>query len=230
MHPELKSELEQIKLELLEMAAHVERNISDAVSALTERDRGLAATVPKRDPVIDLMEIEIDRHCHGALARFRPVASDLRFLATALKIVKDLERVGDLAGDICKHATRVLEEVPPKELVEASSMARIAVLMLHKALDAFVHRDVNLARQVIADDDEVDRLHDLVFDELCTMMARESDKVVQATHLLYITNFLERVGDHSCNIAEMVIFMVDGADVRHYEKVRPLIDRRSESD
>ena len=230
MDRKLKNALEDIKLELLEMAAHVERNISDAVLALTEKDKGLAETVPKRDPVVDLMEISVDRHCHGALVSFRPVGSDLRFLATALKIVKVLERVGDLAGDICKHATKVFENPPSRELVEASTMARIAVKMLGRALDAFVNRDVSLAREVMADDDEVDRLHDLVFESLCTVMRRESDKIVSATHLLYISNFLERVGDHSANIAEMVIFMVDGADVRHFEKVKPLIRGRGGSD
>ena len=227
MDQKLNNSLEDIKLELLEMAAHVERNISDAVLALVEKDKELAEAVPKRDPVVDLMEISVDRHCHGALARFRPIGSDLRFLATALKIVKDLERVGDLAGDICKHATKVFDNLPSKELVEASTMARIAVRMLGRALDAFVNRDVDLAREVMADDDEVDRLHDLVFESLCTVMRRESDKIVSATNLLYISNFLERVGDHSANIAEMVIFMVDGADVRHFEKVKPLIRDRS---
>jgi len=229
MDQKLKNSLENIKLELLEMAAHVERNISDAVLALIEKDKELAEAVPQRDPVVDLMEISLDRHCHGALT-LRPIGSDLRFLATALKIVKDLERVGDLAGDICKHATKVFDDFPSRELVETSTMARIAVRMLGRALDAFVNRDVSLAREVMDDDDEVDRLHDLVFESLCTAMRHESDKIASATHLLYIANFLERVGDHSANIAEMVIFMVDGADVRHFEKVKPLIQARGDSD
>ncbi len=222
---ELHKELGELKIELLEMATHVERNISETITALIERDSDRLAEIPGRDPMVDLMEIQIDRRCHHLLVRFRPVASHLRFLATALKIVKDLERVGDLAGDISKYAAVVVQEVPLPKVIDVSTMARSALRMLKSSLDAFVRGDVDLARQVIRDDDEVDRLHDVIFEELSELMESEPAKTPQAASLLYINNFVERIGDHSSNIAEMVIFMVAGEDVRHLEKVKPLIDR-----
>ena len=222
---DLAKELGELKIELMEMAAHVERNISDTITALIERDLDRLAEIPGRDPVVDLREIKIDRRCHHLLVRFRPVGSDLRLLATALKIVKDLERVGDLAADIAKYAAVIVPEVPLRGVIDVSSMARIALRMLKNSLDAFVQGNVEQARQVIRDDDEVDRLHDVVFSELSDLMKSDPAKTPQAACLLYINNFVERIGDHSSNIAEMVIFMVAGEDVRHLEKVKHLIDQ-----
>lgn len=222
---ELAKELGKLKVELMEMAAHVERNISDSIAALIERDANQLAGIAGRDPEVDLMEIQIDRACHHLLVRFRPVGSDLRFLAIALKLVKDLERVGDLAVDIAKYASMMIHEVPPKEVVDVSTMARIALRMLTQSLDAIVRGDLEQANQVIKDDDEVDRLHDLIFKELSDLMKNDPTKISQSVCLLYINNFVERIGDHSSNIAEMVIFMIAGKDVRHLEKIKPLREK-----
>lgn len=227
MDTKFQEELDSLKRQLLEMGAKVERNIGDAIQALIRRDGALAEEVRLRDPEIDLTEIQIDQHCLNILALHQPVARDLRFIATALKIVKDLERIGDMSKDICNRALAVLEEEPIRSLVEFPHLALCAQKMLKKALDAFVRQDVALAHEVLRDDDEVDELHDRVFSDLIVAMIRDSSKIARATHLIYVTKYLERIGDHSCNMAEMVIFMVKGEDIRHMEKIRKLVERKA---
>lgn len=215
-----------MKQELLRMGSQVERNIGDAIQALIRRDPALAEEVRGRDPEIDLTEILIDQHCLNLLALHQPVARDLRFIATAMKIVKDLERIGDMSKDICLRALAVISEPPIPGLEEFPELADCAKKMLTKALDAYVRSDVELANEVIADDDRVDELHDRVFSDLIVVMIRDREKIAQATHLIYVTKYLERIGDHSSNMAEMVIFMVKGEDVRHMEKIRKLVESR----
>jgi phosphate transport system protein len=230
MDRKFEEELEELKQELLEVGAKIERNIADAIQALVERDPRLAAAVAGRDPEIDLAEIRIDEHCLSVLALRQPVARDLRFIATALKIVKDMERIGDMAKDIAGHAESLAREVPLEIAPDIPILARSAQGMLNKALDAFVNRDPEMARAVIRDDDVVDELHRQVIDETIQLMLEKRDLIGPYTQLLYITKYLERIGDHSSNIAEMVVFMVEGKDIRHHEKIKGMRGTRTDAD
>jgi phosphate transport system protein len=222
MDRKFEEELEELKEELLEVGAKIERNIADAIQALMEQDARLAAEVSRRDPEIDLAEIRIDEHCLSVLALRQPVARDLRFIATALKIVKDMERIGDMAKDIAGHAESLSRESPLEIAPDIPVLAQSAQHMLNKALDAFVNRDPEMARDVIRDDDVVDELHKQVIDEIIQLMLQKQDLIGPYTQLLYVTKYLERIGDHSSNIAEMVVFMVEGKDIRHYEKIKSI--------
>lgn len=222
MQPKIQEQIEVLNRELLAMGARVEQNIGDAVRALTERDADLARSVAGRDPAVDMAEIRIDRHCLDILALYQPVARDLRFVATAMKIVKDLERVGDTAKDIAQHVLEILACGSVHDSEELTGISRRAQRMLSRALDAFVRQDVALARGVIAEDDAVDHWFDTIFERVKQLIQSEPARGASALHLLAVAKYLERTGDHSCNIAEMVVFLVEGEDIRHYEKLRRL--------
>lgn len=222
MERKFQEELDDLKQQLLSMGAKVEKNIADAISALINRDRNLAQDVLTRDPEIDSMEVHIDEECFSVLALRQPVARDLRFITTALKIVKDMERIGDMAVDIAERALEIMKEPPIKPYVDLPIMAESAQNMLRRALEAFINRDVVLARQVCADDDQVDDLHDRIFDELTQIMVRNPNTVEQASYLIHVIKYIERIGDHSANVAEMVVFMVEGQDIRHFQKLKGL--------
>lgn len=222
MEKKLQGELEELKSQLLAMSAKVERNIEDAVRTLIDGDLELARSIRTRDVEIDAAEIAIDEHCYTLLALQQPVARDLRFLATALKIVKDLERVGDMASNIADRAVLVLKGPPLAPLPDLLGMATAARNMLREALDAYLLRDPELARRVIAEDDEVDDLLERLFDELIGRMADDPSIIGSGIQLSYIIKYLERIGDHSSNIAEMVVFMVEGKDIRHRDKLKAL--------
>ncbi len=225
MERKFEEELEEIKQGLLSLGTKVERNFGDAIAALVERDPVVAEDVISRDPLVDLAEIQLDEHCFYMLARRQPVARDLRFIATTLKIVKDLERVGDMASDIAEHVLALLRYPAVHSLADISEMARLAQDMLKRALDAFVGRDPELARSVIADDDKVDQMHVKIWDELVALMSEDRDSIPAAPHLFAIIKYLERLGDHSSNVAEMVVFLVEGKDIRHSEKIRAIRER-----
>jgi phosphate transport system protein len=222
MDRKFEEELEEIKQELLTVGAQVERNISDAIQSLYDRNPQLAREVISRDPFIDLTEIRIDELCLSILARRQPVARDLRFIATSLKIVKDLERIGDMAKDISEHSLAILKESPLRDFPDLFRMASYAQSMLKRALDAFVDRDPALARQVIGDDDRVDEIHGRIWQEIVQTMKAEPEFTAGLAHLFLVAKYLERIGDHSSNIAEMVVFLVEGKDIRHFEKVKSL--------
>ncbi len=222
MERKFEEELEELKQELLRIGAQVERNIGDALQSLMTRDPDLAREVISRDPAIDFSEIHIDEVCLSILARRQPVARDLRFITTSFKIVKDLERIGDMSKDISEHVLEILRQPPVRDFGDLSPMAAFALSMLKRALDAFVNRDPALARQVIADDDQVDDRHAQLWTEIVEAMKAEPHLIVPLTHLFSIAKYVERIGDHSSNVAEMVVFMVEGKDIRHYEKVRAL--------
>ncbi len=225
MERKFEEELEEIKQSLLSLGSKVERNFGDAITALIERDPVMAEDVISRDPLVDLAEIQLDEHCFYMLARRQPVARDLRFIATTLKIVKDLERVGDMASDIAEHVLALLRYPVVRSFPEIPEMARLAQQMLKRALDAFVKRDPELARSVITDDDKVDEMHVRIWDELVVFMSKEPDSIPAAPHLFAIIKYLERLGDHSSNVAEMVVFLVEGKDIRHSEKIRAIRER-----
>lgn len=215
-------ELNILKEKLLSMAAQVEENIEDAIRGLREKDRTLLSDVVGRDAEVDLLEVEVDRVCFSLLALQQPVARDLRFITTAMKIVKDIERVGDMSTNIAKHGLKLLDKPPIQIPPDFTDMTQAARKMLSQALDAFVNRDVELARYVLEMDDEVDNLHKKVISETIDQMVENTELIDSLTHIMSVAKFLERIGDHSANIAEMVVFMVKGEDIRHAEKLKEL--------
>jgi len=210
-----EQQLRLLKDKLLLMSHQAEQMISDAMRARGERKPSVADEVISRDDTVDQLEVEIDTLCYEILALEQPVASDLRFLATALKIVRDLERIGDTAVNIAERARELIREPELKKLVALPIMAEAAQRILKESLDAFVNSDADLAEKVIKEDKDVDDLYEQIFRELLTYMIEDTRNISRALKLIFIAKHLERVGDHSANIAEMVVFMVRGQDIRH---------------
>jgi phosphate transport system protein len=208
-------ELQELKQEILYLGATVEEMIANAMRSLVERDSDLARRVIETDRTVDSAEMSIDHLCLNILALRQPAGSDLRFVATALKMVTDLERIGDVTVNIAERAIELNQEPPLKPYIDIPRMSQAAANMLHRALDAFVNRNTDEARAVLAADDEVDKLHVQLFRELLTYMIEEPKNVTRALRILFIAKYLERIADHSTNIAQMVIFMNEGRDVRH---------------
>jgi len=210
-----EQQLRKIRDRLLVMSDKAEKALQEAMRALVERSPSLAAEVIERDDEIDRMEIEIDELALQTLALEQPVASDLRFLATVLKIVRDLERIGDIAVNSAERAREILTEPELKPLVDLPIMSRMAQESLRRSLDAFVNGDVDLAEQIIRDDLRLDYMYEQILRELLTYMLEDPQTISRCVKLMFIAKGLERVGDHSANIAEMVIFLVRGKDIRH---------------
>lgn len=212
---EYAAELEQLHEQLLLMGAKVEQMIAGSMRALSERDSALARHIIEYDHQINRLEIQIDGLCLHALARRQPVASDLRLIAVALKLVTDLERIGDACVSICERVVELNLEPAMESYVDLPRMAETAQGMVHDALDAFVHGDVEGAREVIDRDRVVDAYYGQIFRELLTQMMEDSHTIYRAVRAQAIAKYLERIGDHATNVAEMVIFMAVGKDVRH---------------
>jgi phosphate transport system protein len=212
-HYELQLRL--LKDKLLLMGHHAEQMIADAIKALVERRPSLASEIIERDDTLDKLEIEIDNLCYQILALEQPVARDLRFIATALKIVKDIERIGDTGVNIAERAVELIQEPDLKRLIDIPMMAAAAQRILKDSLDAFVNSDADLAEKVIKDDQVIDALYEQIFRELLTYMFEDTRNISRVLKLIFIAKHLERIGDHSANIAEMVIFLVRGQDIRH---------------
>src|SRR6516162_5487305 len=198
------------------MAGLVETAISRSVRSLVDQDRELAEQVIRDEPKINRMEMEIDGMVTRLLALRQPVAKDLRFLTAALKINTDLERIGDLAQHIAERSISLMHHPLVKPMVDIPSMATLVQSMLLRTLDAFVRGDEALARSVLLSDDEVDNLRDGVYAELLATMQRDPGIVPAAVDLIFVARNLERIGDHATNIAEDVVFLVKGVDVRHH--------------
>ncbi len=211
----LDEELEQLKDRLLRMGALVESQVSDAIRALVERDSDLARKTIAGDHRVNALDVEIDEGCLNILALRQPAARDLRFVTTAMKITTDLERIGDMAEDICERAIELNEEPQLKPYIDLPRMADDAQRMVREALDAFVRRDAALARRVCASDDEVDRLNEQIFRELLSFMAEDPTTITRAIRITFVSKYVERIADHATNIAEMVIFLVEGKIIRH---------------
>jgi len=220
--PHFQEELELLKTRLLEMGGLAEDRVRMAVRALVERDMASLETVLVSDDAINRLHIEIDDRCLKLLALHQPMAVDLRAIVSAVKINTDLERVGDLAINIAEAALRYLLHPPVKELIDIPRMASLAQGMLRDALDAFVRRDLTLAREVLDRDDELDALKTQVFRSLLDHMTTDTEVIQPALDLVLISRHLERIGDHATNVAEDVIFMVSARDVRHHQDERPL--------
>ncbi len=213
-------ELEQLKVMLLEMASLVEAAICNSVTSVVEKDKLLAENVFKNEASINRMEVEIDDFAIKLLALKQPMAGDLRLIAAALKINNDLERMGDLAVNIAERAVELIQEPVIKPMVDIPHIAALVQSMVEKALDSFVNKDTELAKSVLASDDAVDDLRTASFHELISFMERNNKDIPQAVRLLSVVRNLERIADHATNIAEDVIFYVNGIDVRHHAEVR----------
>jgi phosphate transport system protein len=210
-----EGELLNLREQLLLMGSRVEEMIGQSIKALTEKDLALAEKIMASDSVVDRMEVDLDGLCMHILARRQPVASDLRFITMVLKVVTDLERMGDLAVNICERVVELNAEPALKPYVDLPRMASESRAMLREALDAFVAKDAARAHAVIERDKTVDALYGQIFRELLTYMMESSQNVYRATRLQSIAKYLERFADHTTNLAEMVVFMVQGQDIRH---------------
>jgi len=215
-------QLRTVKDKLLLMSHHAEKMIADSIRALVERRPSVAEGVIRDDDALDQLELEVDNLCYQILALEQPVARDLRFITTALKIVRDIERVGDIAVNIAERAAELLQEPEMKRLIDLPIMAEAAQRILKDSLDAFVNSDAEMAEKVIRDDSFIDDCYEQIFRELLTYMMEDTKYISRALKVIFIAKHLERVGDHSANIAEMVVFMVRGQDIRHGTR----LDRR----
>ncbi len=208
-------ELLQLKGRVLKMGAMVESVIKDSVRALVERDNAIAREVIDRDHRINSLDVEIDEECIRLIALRQPRARDLRFITTAMKITTDLERMGDLAVNIAERALELNEEPLLKPYIDIPRMSQLAQGMTRDALDAFVKGDRKLAMDVIMRDDEVDDLKHEVLRELLFFMVQDPATASRAMKISFVAQYLERIGDHATNLAEMVIYLVAGKIIRH---------------
>jgi phosphate transport system protein len=216
-----EEELQGLKNRLLTMGALVEERVHQAVRALIDRQLEEAEQVIRSDQDVNALQIEIDDRCLKLLALQQPIATDLRLITAAMKINADLERIGDQAVNIAENVIKLLPQAPLKPLIDIPRMAELAEKMTRDALDAFVRKDPELARNVLQRDDEVDNLKDQVFRELLTYMMADPGTIQRALALILISRNLERIADHATNIAEDVIFLVEAKDVRHHHQEEP---------
>ena len=215
MQRHFHEEIDALKQTLLAMGGLVEDQIRHVMRALVERDDALAQEVIERDQQVNAYDVEVDETCVSLLALHQPAAGDLRFITTAMKIVTDLERMGDQAVNIAQRVLELNREPQLKPYIDLPRMAEKAQRMVKGSLDAFVARDTELARRVCAEDAEVDALKEQIFRELLTFMMEDARTIPRAIRLILISRFLERVADHATNVAEMVIYLVDAKMVRH---------------
>lgn len=215
MERHFEKDLESLTEEILRLGSLAQEAIERALRALVERDDALARRVIEGDEVLDQQELLIDQFCIDLLGLHQPMASDLRFLTTALKITPEMERMGDLAVNISERALELNQEPLLKPLIDIPRMSGIAVEMLRGSLDAFVHGDAAAARAIIRRDDEVDRLMEQVFRELLSYMIEQPKAISRAIRLTFVAKYLERIADGATNICEMVVYMTEGRIIRH---------------
>ena len=221
MERHFERDLAELKERLLWMGSLAERAVHQGVHAVLDADADLAARVIQEEPAINEMQLEIDDRVMQLMALHQLMATDLRFALAVTRINADLERIGDQAVNIAESAQRILRHTQVKPYIDLPRMGELAEGMVRDSLNAFVRQDVELAKSVLTRDDEVDRLRDQVFRELLTYMMENSSLVFSAFELILVAKNLERVADHATNIAEDVIYMVAGRDVRHHA-----LDRR----
>jgi phosphate transport system protein len=209
-------ELKSLKEKLLEMAARAEEQIALAVRGLKDRDEKLACQVLEREEAVNRLDIEIDERAMRLLALRQPMATDLRFITSAMRIGSDLERIGDLAVNIAERTMDLLKAPQLKPLIDIPRMAELAQEMVRDALNAFINGDDRLAQEVCERDDVVDQLNDQVFRELLTYMIQDSRTISRAVDLILVGRHLERIADHATNIGEDVIYMVRGKTIKHH--------------
>ena len=210
-------ELQELRKDILKMGAFAEEAIYKSVEALKNRDKGLAKSVVDSDSIVDKLELEIDEKCIDLIARYQPMAKDLRFITTGMKINSELERITDIAVDIAQRTLELIDKPLLKPLVDIPKLAAVAQSMVKRAIDAFVKGDSDLAKKVMLSDPEADQLRDAIQKELIEdYMVKDGSTAPRAVQLLLITRFLERICDHATNIAEDVIYMVEAQVVKHH--------------
>lgn len=208
--PQMDHEMSIITNDLLEMTSLIEETIHQAIKSLTERDSDLARNLINNDEEIDDLEDSIKDKCLKFLATQQPLAGDLRYMISVMQMVRDLERIGDHCEDIAKYTLRFENEEYMKELIDIPRMADMAAKMVKNAIDAFVNRDLRLARKVWKADEEVDELFRNIYDELMGMVDQDASKANQSVMFLFIAAHLERIADYATNICEETVFAMEG--------------------
>ena len=208
-------ELSDLKTKLLRMAGQTEDQIDRALTALVTRDSDLARQVIERDHLVNALDVEIDEESIRLLALHQPAARDLRLVTTAMKIATELERISDLAENVSERVIELNEEPQLKPYIDIPTMGNMARMMVKQSIDAFVKDDALLARKVLTDDDFVDDLMEQVFRELLSFMLEDARTISRAIRLSFIAKYLERMADHATNIAELVVYLVEGKIIRH---------------
>ena len=221
MERHFEEELRHLKEILLRMSSFVEEAISTAVKALVDRNAALAKQIVERDHEIDMFEVEIDDACLRLLALHQPQASDLRFITSSMKINNDLERIGDLAVNIAQEALDLLNIPLGRTLADIPRMAALSQAMLKDSINAFVTNDVQLAKNVCLRDDEVDDINRKVFRDMLANMTQDAKNATRAVDMILVTRHLERIADHATNIAEDVIYIVEGKVIKHHLSDQP---------
>lgn len=212
-------EIRELQDSILRMGGIVEKSIYRAVKALKDRNVSLASQVIEADMEVDELENEVEDQCIRLIALRQPLAKDLRTITTGMKITHELERMGDLSVNIAERALELCQEPPLKPLIDIPRMADQAQQMLRKSLDAFIQEDVKLALEVCDSDDLLDGMNEQVFRELITYMIENPKTIACATRLILVSRYLERFGDLATNIGELVVFMVEGRNIRHAKKL-----------
>lgn len=215
MHRHFDDELQSLKEQILRMGGLAEEQVQGALRALVERDSDLARKIIENDRQVNTLDVAVDEDCLRLLALQQPTARDLRFITTAMKISTELERISDLAENICERAIELNEELQLKPYIDIPRMANWALKMVKDALDAFVNHDAELARKVCRDDDFVDDLTHQLFRELLSFMLENPQTITRAIRITFIAKYLERIADHATNVAELVVYLVEGKIIRH---------------
>lgn len=213
--PVRSGELRFLRETIINMASLVQAAIGDSVRSLVQRDSALAEKVIKEDWRVNELDVKVDEECIRLLALMQPMAGDLRFITTAMKITTDLERIGDNAVNIAERALELNKEPILKPYIDVPKMSEISQGMIKDSIEAFVKGDAALAREVIERDDEVDDLNESVMKELAFIMTQMPETVHRAMKVSYVSKYLERIADHATNVAEMVVYMIEGKIIRH---------------
>ncbi|MBI5198141.1 MAG: phosphate signaling complex protein PhoU [Nitrospirae bacterium] len=215
MQRHFDEELTALKEKILKMGALVEQQIEDAIKALVNRDSDLAQQVIVNDHAVNALDVEIDEECHKLIALHQPMARDLRFLTTAMKIASELERMSDLSENICERTIELNQEPQLKPYIDIPRMAQWSQRMVKESLDAFVNQNSTLARKVCADDDFIDGLIKQIFRELLSYMIEDPTTITRAIRISFVSKYIERIADHATNVAELVVYTVEGKIIRH---------------
>ncbi len=217
MERHIDEELKELHKEILKMGVMVQKYIYESVEALKNRSKPQAQEIIDADKQIDELELVIDEHCIDLIARYQPMAKDLRFITTAMKINAELERIADLAVDICQRALELADKPLLKPLIDIPRLSEIAQNMVRDSIESFVKRDSKLAKKVVLSDSEADLLRNRVQKELIDdYMSKDASSATRAVPLLLIARHLERICDHATNIAEDIIYMVEGKVIKHH--------------
>jgi len=222
MERHVDQELKELNKDILKMGALAEEAIYKSVEALKNRDKNMAKSVIDNDANIDKLELVVDERCIDLIARYQPMAKDLRFITTGMKINAELERIADIAVDIAQRTLEIADKPLLKPLIDIPRLAAVAQNMVKMSIDSFVKGDIALAKKVLLSDSEADQLRNIIQKELIEdYMVKDGTTAPRAVQLLLIARFLERICDHTTNIAEDVIYMVQAEVIRHHpEKLK----------